>query len=244
MTATDERKATLRRSLGWALVGGLTVAAVTASIALVTGSFDDDDWRVIGTSLGFAVFSAIGAAGLSLRLSGGGAERLLGAVTVALAAAAFLLLLAALWIDDDADGLWRTWGCVSLAALACSHASLVTGARRPTDSDVVSALVTISIGLAAIDAIAGILPLAEVVEDVEEGVVEIVGVLVIGLLLTTALPPIMRRLGGPSDVPARPTGLAADVLAAADRIERLSGGDERLRAEAERLRELARTKPS
>ena len=156
MASVDERRTTLRRSLGWALVGGLTIAAVTASVALVSGSFDDDDWRVIGTSLGFAVFTAVGAAGVSLRLSGGGRERLLGGVT---------------------------------AALACSHASLVTNARRPTDSDAVSALVTISIGLAAIDAVAGILPLAEVVEDVEEGVVEVIGVLVVGLLL----PPRSRR---------------------------------------------------
>jgi hypothetical protein len=40
-------------------------------LALIRGSWGDEDWRVVGTSLGFAVFSAIGAAGLSLRLSGG-----------------------------------------------------------------------------------------------------------------------------------------------------------------------------
>jgi hypothetical protein len=82
VASVDERRADLRRALGWALVGGLTIAAVTASFALVTGSLEEEEWRVIGTSLGFAVFSALGAAGASLRLRGGGA---LGGVTVVLA---------------------------------------------------------------------------------------------------------------------------------------------------------------
>jgi hypothetical protein len=65
---------------------------------------------------------------------------------------------------------------------------------------------------------------------------------VIALLLTTALPPIMRRIQGPAvpEAAPRPSGLAAEVLAAADRIERLSGGDERIRAECARLRAMAR----
>ena len=63
MTRTD-----LRRSLGWALVVSLTIAAFTASIAIVSGDFSDGDARVIGTSLGFAVFSAFAAAGGSMRL--------------------------------------------------------------------------------------------------------------------------------------------------------------------------------
>lgn len=198
---------------GWALVGGLTVAAATASIALVRGSFGDEDWRVIGTSLGFAIFTAGGAAGVSLRLRGGPRERLLGGVTAALAAAGFLLLLPALWIDDESEELWRAWGCVSLAALACSHASLVTGARRATDSEAVRTLITISIGLGAVDALAGILPISGLVDDVDEGAAEVVGVLVIALLLTTSLPPIMRRTpgaggarGGPPAVRARRRG--------------------------------------
>jgi hypothetical protein len=251
MASLDERRAELRRSLGWALVGGLTVAAITASIALVTGSVDDDEWRVIGTSLGFAVFCALGAAGAALRMSGGERARILGGLTVVLAAAAFLTLLLALWLLDDADGIWRVWGCLSLATLAASHASLVTSARRPTDSDAVGAMVSVSIGLGVIDAFAGILPLADLV-GVDEVAAKVVGVLVIGLLLTTALPPILRRLSRSETAadpapPAAPEaapgerGLAAEILAAADRIERLGNGSADIRRECERLRGLARS---
>lgn len=50
--------AAIRRYAGWALVTGLSVAAAAAVLALLTGSFDDTDWRVILTSIGFAVASA------------------------------------------------------------------------------------------------------------------------------------------------------------------------------------------
>jgi hypothetical protein len=241
MASFDERRAELRRALGWALVGGLTVAGLTASIALVTGSFGDDEWRVIGTSLGFAVFSALGGAGASLRLRGGDRAQILGGLTVVLAAAGFLTLLAALWLLEDADGVWRAWGCLSLAALAASHASLVTAARRPTDSDVVSAMVSVSIGLAVIDAFAGILPLAELVDDVDDATAKAVGVLVIGFLLATALPPILRRLGRSAPPAKRAGGPAAEILAAANRIDGLGNGNAEIHRECERLRALART---
>jgi hypothetical protein len=251
MGSLDERRGELRRSLGWALVGGLTIAAITASISLVTGSVGRDEWRVIGTSLGFAVFCALGAAGASLRMGGGERAPILGGMTVVLASAAFLTLLLALWLYDDTDGVWRAWGCLSLATLAASHASLVTSARRPTDTDVAGAMVSASIGLAVIDAFAGILPLADLV-DVDEGAAKVVGVLVIALLLTTVLPPILRRLArsetsadpaGPPAPAAAPgeRGLAVEILAAADRIEGLGNGSADIRRECERLRSLARS---
>jgi hypothetical protein len=241
MATLDERRTELRRALGWALVGGLTVAALTASVALVTGSLGDEEWHVIGTSLGFAVFSALGGAGASLRLRGGERAQILGGLTVVLAAASFLTLLVALWLLEDAGGAWRAWGCLSLATLAASHASLVTAARRPTDSDVVSAMVSASIGLAVIDSFAGILPLADLVDDVDDATAKVVGVLVIGLLLTTALPPILRRLSRSAPPAKRATGPAAEILAAADRIDSVGNGNAEIHRECERLRELART---
>jgi peptidoglycan/LPS O-acetylase OafA/YrhL len=70
MIASDspQSRASLRRALGWSLVAGLSVAALTAAFAVVDGSFDETDGRVIATSLGFAVFSATGSAGAFLRL--------------------------------------------------------------------------------------------------------------------------------------------------------------------------------
>ena len=58
---------------------GLCLAALVAVGALLTGSFDDTDWRVVATSLGFSVFTSTTAAGAALRLrsdaAGAGARR-------------------------------------------------------------------------------------------------------------------------------------------------------------------------
>jgi peptidoglycan/LPS O-acetylase OafA/YrhL len=249
----EERMTAIRRGVGWALVVGLTVAALVASVAIVDGSFDDGDWKVIGTSLGFSIYSALGAAGASLRLRESESKRLLGGLTILLAVLAYVLLLAWVWPDaDENEALIRAWGAVSLAALAGAHACIVTGARRPSDSEPVRLLATTSIFLAVVDATAGILATVGLVDDVDEGAAELLGVLVIALVLTTVLPPIMRKLAGPQRAPAATDGapasradqLARDVLAAADRIEAMNAGNTgrgpEIRRECERLRELAR----
>ena len=255
--------ASTKRMLGWALVAALTVAAVTASAAPLEGDFDDTELRVIATSLGFAVFSATAAAGATVRMRA--AERLqdLGLVTVVTSSAAFLLLGAALWIDWDAEPLWRAWGCTGLAALASSHACVVSAARRSTDTGLIDAIASVSIATAVGDAFLLGLAVAGVVDDIDEGMAQFMGVLVIVLLLTSVLPPIMRRLEpAPASAqrvpspPARETAsapraerasaaLAAEVLAAADRIQELNAdaGNRapEIRRECERLRQLARS---
>jgi hypothetical protein len=66
--------AEIRRALGWALVASLSLAAVTASFALQSGSFDDTDERVILSSLAFSLYSGVSASGASLRMRAAGAE--------------------------------------------------------------------------------------------------------------------------------------------------------------------------
>jgi hypothetical protein len=240
---------TVRRTLGWLLVAGLVVAALAASVAILEGSFDDADWKVIGTSLGFSLYSALAAAGASLRLKPGALQRQLGGATMLLSAVGFVLLLAWVWPEpDDYDAVVRAWGAVSLVALAASHACIGTAARRSTDSEAVSLLATMSIALGVIDATAAILPIVGIVDEVEDGAAELFAVMVIALLLTTVLPPIMRRLGGSDRAPAPPKttaeSLAQDVLAAVDRIEAMNAGNvgrgPEIRRECERLRALAR----
>jgi hypothetical protein len=248
---------TVRRALGWILVAGLVLAALAASAAIVEGSFDDDDWKVIGTSLGFSVYSALAAAGATLRLKPRDLHQQLGSLTMLLSGVAFLLLLGWVWAEPNSDEVVvRGWGAVSLAALAASHACIVTAARRPTDSEGVSLLATVSIVLGVVDAVAAILPVVEIVENVDDGAAELFAVMVIALLLTTVLPPIMRRLGSAERAPSpagteavnvgerRADQLAQDVLEAADRIEAMNAGNTargpEIRRECERLRALAR----
>jgi hypothetical protein len=231
-------------------VAALCVAALTAIAAVVTGGFDDTDGRVIGSSLGFAVFSATAASGASLRFRQSPGLRALGLATIVLSLASFLLLLAVLWTDGD-DPVLRWFGSVGLATLACSHASLVSAAFRPTDSRTIRGLGRCSIALAALDASFGILATSGALDNVDEGFGELVAVLVILLLLTTALPPILRRLQRPAGAAgpgaaAPASTLVDELLAVADRIDALNAapGDNspQIQRECERLRELARSR--
>jgi peptidoglycan/LPS O-acetylase OafA/YrhL len=248
-TAVDQRTS-VRRALSWALVAALCVAALTAIAAILSGDFDETDGRVIGSSLGFAIFSATAASGASLRFRESESLRALGLAAMAFSAVSFLLLLVAMWIEAD-DNAWQWFGCAALAALACSHASVVSAAMRTSDSPTVQTLATTSIALGVVDSFFGILAFSGAVDDVDQGVGELIGVLVILLVLTTALAPILRRLERPATTPSRPAeaprGLAAEVAAAADRIEALNGDPGNrapdIRRECERLRELARSHP-
>jgi hypothetical protein len=240
----------IRRALGWVLVGSLCVASLVAIVALLGGSFDDTDWRVIGTSLSFAAYSALAASGAAVRLKERSFAEPLGALTVAAAALAWMLLLLLLWgAFDDSDALARAWGVATIVALACSHASVVLRGVRASDTSAISALVACSIALGALDATAGSLAVVGAADvDEDDPVVRLMAVTVVLLLLTTALPVLLRRLGSPEEpAPAWPASrgsalerLAAEVVVATERIEGLSDPDA-VRAECRRLRELARS---
>ena len=240
--------ASIRQWLGWALVGALTVAALTAIGALLGGSFGETEGRVLGTSLGFALFSATGASGASARLRSPGLLELIGVATAAASVAAFAFLVGAVWLDDGAEGLWRGFGCAGILAVAGSHACLVLGARRSDDSETIGAMVAVSLLAAGIDATAGIVAVSGLADDVGDGTAQLIAICLVVLVLTTVLPPILRRLA-PASETAAPTPLrpAGEMLAIADRIDEL-GRDPGLRApeirrETDRLRRLARQFP-
>jgi hypothetical protein len=238
--------AQLRRLVSWTLVATLCIAALTAIVAILSGEFNDTDAYVIGTSIGFAVFTATAASGASLRYRQNESLRLLGLATIALSAVSFGLLVLALWSDWD-DEPWQWFGCFGIATLTASHGSLVSGARRATDSEAIGMLATISICLAVFDGAAGILAISEVVDEVDTEFGQLLAALVVLLLLTTLLQPIVRRVQQPSDAaPARPqSALTSELVALADRLEALNADPARrsseIRRECERLRELART---
>jgi hypothetical protein len=243
----ESQHPSIRRLLGWTLVVCLCFAAVVAIVALLSRSFDETDWRLIGTSLSFAVYSALAASGAALRVRQHPAARPLGVATAASAALGFVLVLLLLWLDDPGDGLVRTWGVVTIAALVCSHAAIVLRGTRSTDSRAIWALVVASIGLAALDGTVGALATAGAVEvDEDDPGARWMAVTVVLLLLTTGLPPILRRLGHTTEALPQAWGgkgdsLADAVIAAADRIERLDD-PAAVRAECRRLRELARAR--
>lgn len=235
-------RAEIRRALGWALVGALTIAAVTAIGALLTGDFDDTEWRVIGTSFGFAFLSATAAAGSSARLRPSATLQTLGGLTALASALTFALLAAGLWTDllDD-EGTWRAWGCLLILTVAGSHACLVLMARRRTDGDAVRLLVTVSLATAAIDSFFGLLAVSGLADEPSEGFGELLAALIVVLLFSTLVPPILRRLQRSSPAPQ---GFPGEVIAIADRIDELGRGPglrtPEITRETERLRRLAK----
>jgi hypothetical protein len=248
--------ASIRRFAGWSLVSGLCVAAAAAVLALLTGSFDDTDTRVILTSIGFAIASATGSTGAAARLRPSAGLQLLGTATLLASVAAFVLLLAGLWTSMDewgSEDVWRTFGCVAVLGIAGSHACVMLGALRRGDTDVVRLLTLSSIGFAAFDTLAVILPLAGLVDDIDEPWPRIFGAALVLLVLTSVLPPILRRTQ-PAAKPAPSANgsatraddfLASAVVQIADKIDALNSDPgnraPEIRAEVNRLRNLAQS---
>jgi hypothetical protein len=228
------------------LIAALCVAAVVASIALLRGEFSDTDWKVIATSTLFAVASSMAAAGIAVR------ERsvALGAVTVGSVVLAFVLVTIGLWGEIDGETFWRFTACVSIVALEASHIAFVLSRLRRSDPASVAAVTRAAVALAAISGAMGVAPLAGLLPDDGDFTAygSILGVILVGQLLCTALAPLLRRLGESAerpvvDVPAPQQTLAGELFAVAERLERLGAGPQ-VSAECERLRRLARTAAS
>jgi hypothetical protein len=172
----------------------MCVAAAAAIAGLLAGSWDDTNWKILGSSLGFSVFTVTASAGTDPR-----PPRVIAVLAVVASVAAFVLLLAALWIDDaDSGTLWRSFGIAGLTALWSAHAALLLRSRRPDDSDAIRALTRTAIATLGIDAMIGNLALLDLIGEVDEAGGRAIGVLVVLAVLTTLLVPILRRLSRPS----------------------------------------------
>lgn len=237
------RQASIGRSVLRIIIGALCVAAAVACYALLGGEFFDTDWKVIATSTLFALTSSMAAAGIAVREQASA----LGAVTIGAAALTFVLVSVGMWPETDSDPFWRVTACVATVALETAHVSFVRARLRPGDPDSVVAVTRAAIGLAVVSGAMSVAPLAGVVADGGDTTLywEILGVVLIGQLLCTALAPLLRRLSAGAErpavaVPAARERLADELTAVADRLERLDAGPQ-VRAECERLRRLARS---
>jgi hypothetical protein len=248
---------TIRLLAGRALVAGLCVAAAVALLALLSGSLDDTDWKIVATSLGFSVFSSTAAAGGSLRLRPAAWAQAVGLATLAVSALAFVLLGAALWADEGGDALVRGWGVAALLALWGSHAAVVLRPLRPSDSMAIRSLSAASIAALGLDTWIGVLAILDAFGDtMSDPVQRVLAALIVLTLLTSALVAILRRTApkprptaraapAPAEVafgiaasrtPA--TDLSVEIAAVAASLEALPPSPE-LRSAAARLRQLA-----
>ncbi len=241
-----------RRGVLLGLAAGLSGAAAIAIIAILTHSFDRTDARLIATSLGFSVFSALGAAGTPARRRSKLAT--LGVLTTGAAGLSFALLEYAIW-DQTTNWTWRAFGAMAVLTLAGSHASLVLSARRASDSPVITKLTVISVLTASVDALLAVISIVGLIHHISNTEIRLAAVLVITMLLSTALPPILRRATRSTNAPdaglpcATPLsdGAPAVLREIADRLERLAPRTGHLaheiQREAARLRELADRRP-
>ena len=180
------------------------------------------------------------AAGLGVRER----ARLLGDGTAVAASAAFVLISVGMWTELDSELFWRVTGIVAIAALESAHVAFVWSRLRPGDPPSVKRVTRAAIGLAVVSGAMGIAPLAGLEGD-ETLYFEVLGVVLVGQLLCTALAPLMRRLQAGAErpaiaVPTERERLATELTAVAERLERLDAGPQ-VNAECERLRRLART---
>ena len=233
----------LRRLVSRSLVAGLCVSGAVAVVALLTGDFGDTHWRVVGTSLGFSVFTCTAAAGAALRSRSHDGLRALGGATIAASLAALAMLVAALWIED-VDWLWQGFGIAGLAALWTSHASIMLGALRPGDSPVVRALSQISAVTLGIETAVGVGALLELEVDIGDFAARVLAALIVVTVVTTALAPILRRMQrvAPSQAATavgRANGFAAEVAASAGRLAAMDLPAP-ARDEVDHLRRIAR----
>jgi hypothetical protein len=187
--------------VGRALIAGVCTAALAAILALVQGDRDDTHANVVATSLSFSVASATAGAGDALRVQvHNGWRVVVGNGVLVASTAAFVLFVVALWFDGG-EAVWRACGVAALLALCGSHASLVLRARRPADTPFIDALVTTSIAAATFDTLVGSVAAAGAVDHVSDDFVRLVAVVLVVMLLSTALAPLLRRVGTATSLP-------------------------------------------
>jgi len=245
--AADEGSMTASGALGRVVlrlvVGSLLVAGAAACVALLGGGFSDVDWKIIATSTLLALVSATAGSGLAVRHR----HPVLGTVTAGLALLAFALVLVGLWPEIDDTAFWRVTGCVAIGALEGAHASFVLSRRRDDDPAGAVAATRVAVVAAAVSCVMGIVPVAGVTADNvdAEAYAQALGIVLVIQLVSTAVAPLLRRLGADEGRPRAPAltaaeRLADEIAAAADRIERIAGHPQ-VSDECERLRALART---
>lgn len=211
-----------------ALAAGLVLAGLVAFISVTTGSWDETDARLIGSSVGFGLASAAAASGARLIGDRRAWLRVVGALTVASATLAFLLLLLALWSEDPSDALWRAWGIAALVALWCTHMGGVLGSSR--DEDPLGARVAsiLAVGALSLDTGLVIAVLAGAIERATvEDAPQLFSAALIVAVIASVLVPILRRLPGtprpaavtpPARAPEPPAWPEPRRVLSADRI--------------------------
>ena len=184
-----------RRLLVRTMVVALCVTAAIAILVLLTRSFDDTTWRILGTTTTIAVCAllAVPVGALLER----GLRRLLARTSGALTGATFVLTVAAIWHTSHDAAYAKAWGVIATLALAAAQACAVESRRRDTDSPNTRLLVTGSAVTGSL--LAGLGSLAIVSEIESGGFYRVLGALAILDVLLVVMVAVVRRGAGRID---------------------------------------------
>jgi hypothetical protein len=224
-----------RRLLLLAVVTALSLTALIAILALLTGSFGETQGKILATTGGFALASLFAMRGTILLDQG--RHRDLGWTVVALSALAFLLEVKVVWIDDGGSEVtWKALAITAGFAGALGQIATSLARRRPSDPPSLRPL-SWAAGACALTVEALIAFAA--IEEVDDGdYYRFLGAVFILDVLLVALEAVVRRLGAR---PAVPAGHAAFVCVLADgrQVRREAREHDLPNAVASALRELA-----
>ena len=213
-----------KRRLLIAAVVSLTATAGLAILILLFGDFGETEGRILGTTAAISFCSLLALPGGVLR------ERRVaegvGWVSIALAAAAFVLVLALLWGPEDSVGLGKVAGTVAAFAVASTQIAALTTRRRDEDSASVSATYAAAVALALL--LATLVAVAIWAEVDSSAFFRALAALAVLDVLLIALQPFLRRLAR-GDVQSERVVLDGTPEQIRDALARIEGSGVRVR---------------
>jgi hypothetical protein len=183
----------LRRLLLVGTVTALSLTALFAIFALLTGSFDETQVRILATTGGCGLASLLAMPGTRLL------EKLehvdLGRLVVFLAALTFVVELWAVWIRTDSDVSWRLLAVAVSITVALAQIAGSLARRRPSDPDAVP-LLGLAAGVCAL-VLALLISLAALAKVDDSGYYRLLGAVAVLDVLLVAIQGAVRRFGAP-----------------------------------------------
>ena len=226
---------TPRRLLLLAIVAALSVTALLAIAAVLSGTFGETEWKILATTGGFTLASLFAMRGTILLDQRRHLE--LGWAVVGLSALAFLLELKVVWLDEgDSEITWKALAITAGLAGALGQIATSLSRRRPTDPPSLRPLA--AAGGACALTVEGLIAFAAIAEVDEAGYYRFLGAVFILDVLLVALESVVRRLGARPVVAAGHTGFVC-TLADGRQVRREAREHELPDAVASALREFA-----
>jgi hypothetical protein len=182
-----------RRLLVRVVAAGLTATALVAIAVLVTRSFDDMSWRILGTTTTISLCALLSVPASTLL------ERkprsILGRASGALTLVTFVLTVYGIWAPWQGATMAKVWGIIATLTLAAAQGAGVEVRRRESDTPGTRALVR---GSAVTGALLAALGVYAILAEVTNGTFYrwLAALAVLDLLLVV-IPGVLRRGSAP-----------------------------------------------